>query len=50
MTMWIPGIQEKTLPPIEKFYSKLNKIDIRTDDYEHAKNVEIWGIITSTSI
>ena len=51
MIIWILGKQfkEKALPPINKLHSSLNKTDINTDDYEHAKNVwgKIWAIITT---
>ena len=33
----VDRLEEKSLPPKEAFYSKLNEEDITDEDYEHAK-------------
>jgi len=35
----VDQLEEKSLPPKEAFYSKLNAEDITDQDYEHAKTV-----------
>jgi len=35
----VDQLEEKSLPPKEAFYSKLNEEDITDQDYEHAKTV-----------
>jgi len=43
----VDQLEEKSLPPKEAFYSKLNEEDITDEDYEHAKTVrKKFGIKT----
>ena len=41
-------LEEKQLPPIGEFYSKLNDKDIRKEDYQHA--IKVWKVFNCKTI